>query len=224
MNQWDMMRGDPNLKLVFDRYMCARRDELRSAWHQIYSAAIELDVPGFQQPHQPPLLVDVGGNTGYDVASFRTKNPHIKGRCVLQDLPETLATSPASPESGERIAYDFFTAQPIKGTSRKKLFGIGGLMLIRRSSVFLQVGLPRLRRRGLPAIARQYRLGHEPRIVAFNRRMGPPGRGCSASWCFGGYLNVHAPVRHGTERKSVENSSGVGRIENHQDLANRWRL
>ena len=144
MNQWDMMRGDPNLKLAFDRYMFARRDELRRAWHEIYPAATELDVPGFQEPHEPPLLVDVGGNTGYDVASFRTKNPHIKGRCVLQDLPETLATSPASSGSGERIAYDFFTAQPIKGTSSKLAFGIGELIPIRRSSIFVQGHLPRL--------------------------------------------------------------------------------
>ena len=116
-----MMRGDPGLKLAFDSYMAARRDGLRSAWHEIYPAATELDVPGFQEPHEPPLLVDVGGNTGYDVASFRTKNPLIKGRCVVQDLPETLASSHPSSENVERIGYDFFAAQPIKGTSAKAL-------------------------------------------------------------------------------------------------------
>ena len=109
-----MMRGDPDLKLAFDRYMPARRTGLRSAWHEIYPAATELDVPGFQAPNEPPLLVDVGGNTGYDAASFKAKNPHIKGRAVVQDLPETLASG-AAPENVEAIAYDFFTAQPIKG-------------------------------------------------------------------------------------------------------------
>ena len=121
MVPWDMMRGDPNLKLAFDRYMFARRDGLRRAWHEIYPAATELDVRGFQEAHEPPLLVDVGGNTGYDVASFGTMNPHIKGRCVVEDLPETLASSHSSSQSVERIAYDFFTAQPIKGTSRKSV-------------------------------------------------------------------------------------------------------
>ena len=79
MNQWDMMRGDPELKLAFDGYMPARRTGLRVPWHEIYPAATELDVKGFQEAHEPPLLVDVGGNTGYDAASFKNKNPHIKG-------------------------------------------------------------------------------------------------------------------------------------------------
>lgn len=116
MNQWDMMRKDAGLKLAFDDYMPAARDGLRDPWHEIYPAATELDVKGFQEPHEPPLLVDVGGNTGYDAASFRTKNPHVKGRCVVQDLPETLVSS-VPPEGIERSPYDFFTPQPIKGKS-----------------------------------------------------------------------------------------------------------
>ncbi|MCJ1285680.1 hypothetical protein MMC26_005021 [Xylographa opegraphella] len=115
MHQWDMMRGDPDLKRAFDGYMGARRTGLRLPWHEIYPAATELDVKGFQEAHEPPLLVDVGGNTGYDAASFRNKNPHIKGRCVVQDLPETLIASPAHSEGVERVGYDFFTPQKIKG-------------------------------------------------------------------------------------------------------------
>lgn len=111
------MREDPELKLAFDSYMPVRRTELRIPWHEIYPAATELAVEGFQEPDEPPLLVDVGGNTGYDAASFRTKNPHNKGRCVVQDLPETLASFPIPVEGIERIGYDFFTLQPIKGKS-----------------------------------------------------------------------------------------------------------
>lgn len=117
MNPWEMMRGDPDLRLAYDSYMPERRIKLRIPWHQIYPAATELDVQGFQQPHEPPLLVDVGGNRGYEAASFRRSNPHIKGRCVVQDLPETLASAPAPPEGIERIEYDIFTPQPIKGNS-----------------------------------------------------------------------------------------------------------
>ena len=117
MNQWEMMRGDPELKLAFDSYMPARRTGLRIPWHEIYLAGTELDVEGFQEPYELPLLVDVGGNTGYDAATFRTKNPHIKGRCIVQDLPETLASSPVPLKGIERIGYDFFTPQPIKGKS-----------------------------------------------------------------------------------------------------------
>ena len=117
MNPWEMMRGDPDLRLAYDSYMPERRIKLRIPWHEIYPAATELDVQGFQQLHEPPLLVDVGGNRGYEAASFRRKNPHIKGRCVVQDLPETLASAPAPPKGIERTEYDIFTPQPIKGNS-----------------------------------------------------------------------------------------------------------
>lgn len=103
MDVWENLRRDRELKLVYDGYMSARRTGLRIPWHEIYPAATELDVKGFQEPHEPPLLVDVGGNTGYDAASFRAKNPHIKGRCIVEDLPETLAASPVPPEGIERI-------------------------------------------------------------------------------------------------------------------------
>ena len=119
------MRDDLDLQLAFDRYTFARQEGLRNAWHEIYPAATELDVPGFQEPHEPPLLVDVGGSTGYDAASFKTENSHIKGRCVVQDLPEALASSPAPSESVEMIPYDFFTVQPIKGILAKVLVNRG---------------------------------------------------------------------------------------------------
>lgn len=114
-----MMRQEPELKRAFDSYMPIRRNGLRVPWHEIYPAATELDAKGFSEPHEPPLLVDVGGNTGYESANFKNKNPHIKGRCIVQDLPETLASSVA-PEGVERMVYDCFTPQPIKGESSKK--------------------------------------------------------------------------------------------------------
>lgn len=112
--QWDMLRGDSELKRAFDTYMPIRRNGLRVPWYEIYPAATELDVPGYSEKYEPPLLVDVGGNTGYDSASFKAANPHIKGRAVVQDLAETLSRSVA-PEGVERQVYDCFTPQPIKG-------------------------------------------------------------------------------------------------------------
>lgn len=105
MNQWGMMRGDPEVKKWSDAHMDGRRDQLRLPWHEIYPAASELDVKGYQEPHEPPVLVDVGGNTGYDAADFKAKNPHIKGRCVVEDLPETLAASvaPAGIDREDRV-------------------------------------------------------------------------------------------------------------------------
>ena len=117
ITQWDMLRGDPDLKRAFDSYMPIRRNGLRVPWHEIYPAATELNVQGYSGPEEPPLLVDVGGNTGYESASFKAANPHIKGRAVVQDLAETLDASVA-PKGVERQVYDCFTPQPIKGMSR----------------------------------------------------------------------------------------------------------
>ena len=112
--QWESLRENPEQKAAFDGYMAARRTELRPMWHEIYPAGKELDVPGYEGPQEPPLLCDVGGNTGYDVTSFKNSNPHIKGRLVVEDLPETLA-SQAPIEGVETVKYDFFTPQPVKG-------------------------------------------------------------------------------------------------------------
>ncbi len=118
ITQWEMMRQEPELKQAIDNYMPIRRNGLRVPWHEIYPAATELDVKGYSELHEPPLSVDIGGNTGYEAASLKTKNPHIKGRCVVQDLSETLASSVA-PEGIDRMVYDIFTPLPIKGRSRK---------------------------------------------------------------------------------------------------------
>lgn len=115
--QWDQLRKDPDLKRAFDSYMPIRRNGLRVPWYEIYPAGTELDVQGYSEPHEPPLLVDVGGNTGYESASFKAANPHIKGRAIVQDLAETLNSSVA-PKGVERQVYDCFTPQPIKGTSK----------------------------------------------------------------------------------------------------------
>lgn len=230
INQWEMMRGDPALKLAFDGYMPARRTGLRMPWHEIYPAATELDVTAYQQSQEPPLLVDVGGNTGYDAASFRTKNPHIKGRCVVEDLPETLASSPVPPEGIERIGYDFFTPQPIKGKVpdtcdlKRAHLQFTNPARFRRSSVFLQGRLPRFRRRRLPATARQHRRSHEPRVLPPHRRLGPSGRRCSFSRRVRRHVHADAPLRHGTKREPMESSARLGGTGDQEDLANRRRV
>ena len=111
---WDDLRKHPETKKEFDTYMPIRRNGLRIPWFEIYPAGTELDVQGYSEPNEPPLLVDVGGNTGYESSNFKAKNPHIKGRAIVQDLAETLSRSEA-PEGVERQVYDCFTPQPIKG-------------------------------------------------------------------------------------------------------------
>ncbi|RYO87813.1 hypothetical protein DL764_008807 [Monosporascus ibericus] len=60
------------------------------------------------------LLVDVGGGRGHDLLAFHEKYPG-QGRLVLQDLaPVTESIGDLDPAI-ERVSYDFFTEQPLKG-------------------------------------------------------------------------------------------------------------
>ena len=62
------------------------------------------------------LLVDVGGNVGQGLDQFLVRHPDQAARLVLQDLPTVVEKAGCDP-SIERIAYDFFTPQPVKGNT-----------------------------------------------------------------------------------------------------------
>jgi hypothetical protein len=69
------------------------------------------------------LLVDVGGSIGQDLLKFHAKHPKLRGRLILQDLPEVV-TSANVPEYIETMAHDFFTPQPIRGAEAYFLHSI----------------------------------------------------------------------------------------------------
>lgn len=62
------------------------------------------------------LVVDVGGNVGHDLVALKEAHPDLQGKLVLEDLagPISAANLPAG---FEKVAYDFFTPQPIKDAS-----------------------------------------------------------------------------------------------------------
>lgn len=62
------------------------------------------------------LLVDVGGSTGHDLIAFRQNFPEARGHLVLQDLPGVIESAPSLDNHDiEKMSYDFFTPQPVKG-------------------------------------------------------------------------------------------------------------
>lgn len=63
---------------------------------------------------EAPLVVDVGGNIGHDLDRFYRAHPETASRLYLQDLAEVVALSKC-PAPVNKIGYDFFTPQPIKG-------------------------------------------------------------------------------------------------------------
>lgn len=63
------------------------------------------------------LMVDVAGGKGHDLEAFREKVPNAPGRFILQDLPDVLQEAGELKGGIEKMAYDFFTPQPVKGNS-----------------------------------------------------------------------------------------------------------
>ena len=66
------------------------------------------------------LMVDVAGGKGQDLKALRDKFPD-SGRLVLQELPQVLreVTADELHPSIERMEYDFFDEQPVKGKSSR---------------------------------------------------------------------------------------------------------
>lgn len=60
------------------------------------------------------VIVDVAGGDGHILSHIRKQCPEFKGRFIVQDLPSTFTASPTPPDGIEFMAYDMFTAQPIK--------------------------------------------------------------------------------------------------------------
>jgi ribosomal protein RSM22 (predicted rRNA methylase) len=62
-----------------------------------------------------PLIVDVGAGKGHDLLALYSKFPDSAGKLVLQDLPPVIEVLEDLNPAIEKVAYDFFTDQPVKG-------------------------------------------------------------------------------------------------------------
>lgn len=61
------------------------------------------------------LLVDVGGGNGQATKAIRQLCPDAKGKLILQDQSTVLEAITTPLPGVEKMGYDFFTPQPIKG-------------------------------------------------------------------------------------------------------------
>jgi hypothetical protein len=77
-------------------------------------SSLQKSVFGSVDPSKP-LLVDIGGGLGHDLAAFHARFPSLSGRLILQDLPAVINDIEELSPSIERTVYDFFTPQPVKG-------------------------------------------------------------------------------------------------------------
>ena len=114
---WEWLKEDQERRSTFNRFMVKTRLDTQEEWFDFFP--VEKLGEG---DASRPLLVDVGGGLGHDIAKFNKSHPELKGKgkLVLQDLPEvieeakTIAKTSSDYYGIEATAYDFFTPQPIK--------------------------------------------------------------------------------------------------------------
>lgn len=76
-------------------------------------------VEGARRGSNEVFLVDVGGGQGNDFLKLLTLHPqeNLPGRLICQDLPHVVKLIPVDflPSHVEKLGYNFFTPQPVKG-------------------------------------------------------------------------------------------------------------
>lgn len=120
MSFWEYLRNEPEHLSNFNTYIGGRHENLVGRWFDILSAKdlIPSKLETAPLSKGEALVVDVGGNVGYDLQDFQKRFPEYKDRrLVLQDLPENITKAKESLAGTgiECMEYDFFTPQPVKG-------------------------------------------------------------------------------------------------------------
>jgi hypothetical protein len=110
-NAFSWMGAHPEDLEHFNGMMTAQRHQRRN-WYDLYPVQEKL-IDGADL--ETPLLVDIGGASGYELATFKERFPNAQGELVLEDLPQTIDSITNLDSSIRRVKYDFFTEQPVQG-------------------------------------------------------------------------------------------------------------
>ena len=111
---FEFLARNPKIFNDFNIFMSAQR-EGRAYWLDFYPFDQKLSAESRDSEHDV-IFVDVGGALGSEILELRKRFPALKGRMILQELPQTIEH--VSPDPGmEATVHDFFTPQPIKGTN-----------------------------------------------------------------------------------------------------------
>ena len=105
---------EQNVLETFQTLMSSYRTD-RAEFLDVFPAEERL-IQGFKSSadNDQVILVDVGGGRGHEILKFAEKFPETKARLILQDQEDVIKQVPQS-DTMERMVYDFFTPQPVKG-------------------------------------------------------------------------------------------------------------
>ncbi|KAJ5115983.1 hypothetical protein N7456_000331 [Penicillium angulare] len=86
----------------------------RPFWVDWYPAQKTI-LDGYSGEANDALIVDIGAGSGRDMLAFKKKFPDVTGRVIIEDLPSVFDDVHYHDLGLEKIGYDVFSPQPIKG-------------------------------------------------------------------------------------------------------------
>ncbi|KAI0156552.1 O-methyltransferase-domain-containing protein [Xylariaceae sp. FL1272] len=108
--EWLSLPENSARRNAFERHMAFKT--ISKKWYE----AVPLDEVLGKDVEGDALLVDIGGNTGYDLQGFHRAHPDRRGKLILQDTPSVVEAVKLRPPF-EVMAHDMFTPQPVKGAN-----------------------------------------------------------------------------------------------------------
>jgi hypothetical protein len=116
-----ILQSNPRLGSAFNNFM-AGYAAARPRWASFYPFEERLGGAS----GDGPLVVDVGGGLGHELAGFDTaRGGSLPGQLVLQDLPSVISEAQESkelPGTVKAVAHDFFEPQPTEYRGARAYF------------------------------------------------------------------------------------------------------
>jgi hypothetical protein len=110
MNFFQWLSQRPKIQQAYNTTMRIARNQRGEEWFEYYPVEEKLLLP--ENDESSILLVDVGGNVGYDLINFKKRYPDLRGRLIVEDTPAIVHSATDLPPGIEKVGHDFFKSQP----------------------------------------------------------------------------------------------------------------
>ena len=115
LNMYDWLQTQPDQLATFSAYMAAATQIQEGSLLRTITSLLPATKADYSHDQiNRIVLVDVGGGRGQALNKLCQQRPGLKGRVIVQDLPNEIeGRDPA--EGVEVMPFNFFTPQPIRG-------------------------------------------------------------------------------------------------------------
>ena len=115
LNMFEWLQTQPDQLATFSAYMAAATEIQETSLLRTITSFLPVDETNCSEDQNNRiLLVDVGGGRGQVLNQIPRQRPNLKGRIIVQDLPNEIeGREPA--DGVEIMSFDFFAPQSIKG-------------------------------------------------------------------------------------------------------------